>query len=48
MLRIFIRRATVRGVEFCESCAQVCTGRHRSEAFRSRAREQVMRLRGVA
>lgn len=39
MLKILRRRAALwRGVEFCESCAEVCTATCRAEARRERTR----------
>lgn len=39
--RLFSTRATV---EFCESCAQVCTGRCRADALLDRTRTHALQL----
>ena len=39
--RLFTSSATI---EFCESCAQVCTGNCRADALLDRARTQALQL----
>jgi len=40
--RVRRRRATASGVEFCDSCVQVCTARCRAEARIERTRTEVL------
>ncbi|WP_328647155.1 hypothetical protein OHS58_03845 [Amycolatopsis sp. NBC_00348] len=42
LIRRLFRTATT--VEFCEPCAQVCTGQCRADALLDRARTQALQL----
>jgi hypothetical protein len=44
--RLRQRRGTVRGVEFCESCSEVCTAQCRADARIERTRVETL-LRGA-
>ena len=44
LARLRERRAAARGVEFCDSCGQVCTSQCRAQARIDRTRVEVLLL----